>query len=145
VKPTGLCLAQRLFGAWLLCQAWPASPLGAAAPFVPPGVSPSASADAPALSAPNAPPAAAGAISLSGIRMGVPPQALLDGQWLAPGAMVRGARLVAVSADAVQLRAADGQMQRLALTPQVDLRRTGAPLPPPAAPGAARPTQAVSR
>lgn len=134
-----------LFGAWLCCQALPASALGAAAPFVPPGATASAAADGQVLSATGGASAAAGGMQLSGIRLGAQPQALLDGQWLAPGAMVRGARLVKVGADAVHLRTPDGRMQRLALTPQVELHPAGAPWPTHTHPGAMRPTQASSR
>ncbi len=143
-------------GAGLLaCICWPlpAWPLGAAAPFTPPAAL-QARAAAPGAAAVVAPvPAdaaasAAVAASLAGIKSGVAPQALIDGRWWSVGERVRGALLVAVSAQSVRLRHADGRIESLRLTPQVDwhraARRPGAgersdPLPPAAPDETSRP------
>ena len=60
---------------------------------------------------------------LAGVKLGAQPQALIDGQWWAQGALVRGARLVGVSASAVQLRHPDGKVEKLVLAPQVEWLR----------------------
>ena len=86
-----------------------------------------------------------GAISgLTGVRLGSRPQALIDGQWFTPGAQVRGARLLAIQADAVLLQPPDGAAQRLALTPQVELRHVSTPPHATAAARAVRLPQARS-
>lgn len=109
--------------------AGPAWPLGAAAPFQPPAaVLPAAALPADAAGSAAA---AAAPPGLTGIRLGAKPQALIDGRWLASGASVRGARLAVLDADTVQLRHGDGRIEKLSLTPQVELRpRT----PPPGKP-----------
>lgn len=113
-----------------LCLAWQAGPawaLGAAAPFSPPApVAAGAASAVPGGAAATAP------SGLNGIRLGAQPQALIDGQWLATGALTHGARVATIGADAVQLRHPDGRLQRLPLIPQVELQRA------PGAPGAAQ-------
>lgn len=114
----------------VLC-AWPllAWPLGAAAPFTPPRPTAAPndtaaySAAAPERTASSAGAPVLLATGLAGIKLGAPPQALIDGQWWAQGALVRGARLVDVSASAVQLRHPDGKLEQLVLTPQVEWLR----------------------
>ena len=120
--------------------------LGAAAPFAPPAppartaVKPAALAlaaaappQAVAASEPDATPVAAVAGSgLSGIHLGTPPRALIDGEWVALGERVRGARLHAVHAEEVRLRHPDGRIERLLLTPQVQMLLS--PRPPPSPP-----------
>ncbi len=129
--------------------------LGAAAPFAPPArivvkpappapaLAPAAAAAAAATAAtlpqaaaasePEATPVAAVAGSgLSGIHLGTPPRALIDGEWVALGERVRGARLDAVRAAEVHLRHPDGRIERLPLTPQVQLLFS--PRPPPSPP-----------
>lgn len=126
--------------------------LGAAAPFAPPAplaplappartavkpaaLAPASAAPAQASSAsgPEATPVAAVAGSgLSGIQLGTPPRALIDGEWVALGERVRSARLDAVAAEEVRLRHPDGRIERLPLTPQVRmLLRPGPPPSPP--------------
>lgn len=126
-------LQRAALGRPLLCVlfAWPllAWPLGAAAPFTPPrpAAAPSDTA-ADGAAAPDRTASGAGAsvlpaTGLAGIKLGAQPQALIDGQWWAQGALVRGARLVGVSASAVQLRHPDGKVEQLVLTPQVEWLR----------------------
>ena len=67
--------------------------------------------------------AQSGSSGLKGIQIGARALALIDGQWVVPGATVRGARLLAVYATAAQLRHPDGRLELIALTPQVELQR----------------------
>lgn len=127
--------------------------LGAAAPFAPPArivvkpappappPAPAAAAAATAAAPPQAaaasepeatPVAAVAGTGLSGIHLGTPPRALIDGEWVALGERVRGARLDAVRTAEVQLRHPDGRIERLPLTPQVQLLFS--PRPPPSPP-----------
>lgn len=98
--------------------------LGPAAPFAPPTALAQA-AHAPAAAASAAAPAAAsaaelGAEGLSGLRLAGPRSAaLIDGRWWPLGSMPRGARLVAVHRQQVQLRHLDGRFEVLALNPSV--------------------------
>ncbi len=129
--------------------------LGAGAPFAPPArvaspaavaavVARSASASAPTSETPadmtmpmaaDLARAAAGS-GLNGIQLGAQPRALIDGEWVAPGEAVRGARLHSLRADEAQLRYPDGRLERLRLTPLVELQRQP---PSPAVPLASRP------
>jgi len=147
----------RVTGLWLLCALcvmgfWlqPAWSVGAAAPFMPPArVSAIANANAdasaadPAASSPGSSNLAQPVAGLAGIKLGAQPQALIDGQWFARGASVRGARLVMVSAGAVQRRHPDGRIERLLLTPQVEWLRMQDPSAAArsVAPNPARPTE----
>lgn len=123
--------------------------LGAAAPFAPPArivvkpaaLAPAAAAvvaaavlpQAAAASEPEATPVAAVAgAGLNGIHLGTPLRALIDGEWVALGERVRGARLDAVRTAEVHLRHPDGRIERLPLTPQVQLLFS--PRPPPSPP-----------
>lgn len=85
----------------------PAVALGPADPFTPPGrgqLASQAGGQAPV-----------GA--LAGVRLGTKPAALIDGEWIALGHSVRGARLAQVRAQAVTLQHVDGRLERLALFP----------------------------
>ncbi|KNZ33510.1 MAG: hypothetical protein AD742_06375 [Methylibium sp. NZG] len=127
--------------------------LGAAAPFTPPSrvASPeAASAQAAAGSAALPPPTptptaadmarAAGAdTGLSGVHLGPQPRALIDGEWVALGDVVRGARLHSLRADHAQLRHPDGRLERLLLTPLVAWQRQPAPNALPSASSSAAP------
>lgn len=118
--------------------------MGAGAPFTPPKARQAAAAPAAGAAASGAALAndAEPVSGLNGLRNGARELALIDGAWVAPGATVRGARLVAVLPTAAQLRHPDGRLELVPLTPQVEFhRRTGAP--PRSATGlarAARPT-----
>ena len=102
--------------------------MGAAAPFTPPSrVAAPASAPASAATRDPATPAfvsAAVAVGsgLSGMHLGSPPRALIDGEWVAVGDMVRGARLQALRADEAQLRHPDGRLEHLRMAPLVELQ-----------------------
>ena len=101
--------------------------LGPAAPFAPPTAraqaagAPAAAASAAATAAPAAASAAElGAEGLSGLRLAGPRSAaLIDGRWWPLGSMPRGARLVAVHRQQVQLRHVNGRFEVLALNPSV--------------------------
>lgn len=110
----------------LLATSSAALAMGAAAPFAPPPrVAVPAAAAAPAAADPSAPAVAnaANAIGagLSGIHLGTRPRALIDGDWVALGETVRGARLHALRADEAQLRHPDGRIEHLRFTPLVEL------------------------
>jgi hypothetical protein len=91
--------------------------LGSAAPFDPPAVAASG-VDLPLMGSPSSK-------GLSGLRLGRLPQALIDGSWFAQGATVRDdAVLVAIERQAVQLRHADGTIERLELSPDVAMTRS---------------------
>ena len=62
---------------------------------------------------------------LGGLRVGARPAALIDGAWIAQGARVRGASLVAVGLQEAHLRHPDGRVERLSLSP--DVQRTTRP------------------
>lgn len=94
---------------------------GPADPFSPPRAARGAAAAASAAAGPTT------AAVLTGVRTGARPAALIDGLWLPLGAQSGSARLVAVDADAAVLRHADGRVERLLLSPDVQLRRS--PLP----------------
>lgn len=136
------------------CAAVPmlALALGPAAPFAPPTARVQ-SADRPAGAASTATPATPvaldtsdapaapaavsaaerGAEGLSGLRLAGPRSAaLIDGQWWPLGAMPRGARLVAVQRQLVQLRHPDGRIEVLALNPAVATGRASNPPDQPA-------------
>lgn len=57
------------------------------------------------------------AAGLRGVRLGTAPAALIDGQWVAPGQPVRGARLASVRIDGALLRHPGGRVERLPLFP----------------------------
>ena len=121
-----------------LLAAPPAQAVGAAAPFTPPSRAAAlAAAPTSATESGNtvsatpllATPAPETGLGLTGIQLGAQPRALIDGEWVALGAAVRGARLHALRADEAQLRHSDGRMERLLLTPLVELHAQ--PLPQP--------------
>ena len=129
----------------LLATSSAALAMGAAAPFAPPPrVAVPAAAAAPAAADPSAPAVAnaANAIGagLSGIHLGTRPRALIDGDWVALGETVRGARLHALRADEAQLRHPDGRIEHLRFTPLVELhaRPHSSSLPTPSRWGEAR-------
>ena len=93
--------------------------LGPAQPFTAPAATAHA-ADAATTAAP------ATSSGLAGVRLGTSPGALVDGQWIALGQAVRGARLVSVRAHDVSLRHTDGRIERLALFPEVQPPTTSA-------------------
>ena len=121
--------------------------MGPSAPFVPPTAQApagSALASAPTsgsvatpttapTAAPTAAPAAAlSAEGLSGLRLAGPrSSALIDGLWWPLGSMPRGARLVAVQRQQVQLRHLDGRIEVLALNPAIEAGRAAKRPPPP--------------
>lgn len=57
------------------------------------------------------------AAGLRGVRLGNAPAALIDGQWIATGQPVRGARLASVHIDGALLRHPGGRVERLPLFP----------------------------
>lgn len=129
----------------LLATSSAALAMGAAAPFAPPPrVAVPAAAAAPAAADPSAPAVAnaANAIGagLSGIHLGTRPRALIDGDWVALGETVRGARVHALRADEAQLRHPDGRIEHLRFTPLVELhaRPHSSSLPTPSPWGEAR-------
>jgi hypothetical protein len=76
--------------------------------------------------------------ALTGVRLGPAPAALIDGEWVAQGAPVRGARLLRVQRKGAELRHADGRIEWLALFSLDN--------PPPAAdPAASDPAEATLR
>ena len=150
LMPMGL---SRPLAALALCGPVLAAPcamaMGAAAAFTPPArvviaaaspasaPVPSPTADPVALSGAAAQPPAPAASGLNGIRLGTQPRALIDGDWIALGGSVRGARLNAVRSGEAQLRHPDGRLEQLRLAPQVEL--FSHPLPSAARSGAAHP------
>jgi hypothetical protein len=101
-------------GVLLALCALPAAALGPQAPFTP---APERAASADAAAAAGT--AAQAATGLAGVRLGPTPMALIDGQWWPPGASLPGgARLLAIDAQGVVLRHADGRSERRALQPQ---------------------------
>ncbi len=129
----------------LLATSSAALAMGAAAPFAPPPrVAVPAAAAASAAADPSAPAVAnaANAIGagLSGIHLGTRPRALIDGDWVALGETVRGARVHALRADEAQLRHPDGRIEHLRFTPLVELhaRPHSSSLPTPSPWGEAR-------
>ena len=106
----------------------PAAAMGPDDPFTPPGRV-RLEAQGPALRLPAA---------LTGVRLGRAPAALIDGEWVAPGARVRGAQLLRVQRTGAALRHTDGRIEWLALFSLDN--------PPPAADAAASgPAEASSR
>ncbi len=55
--------------------------------------------------------------TLSGVRLGHTPAALIDGEWITLGHSARGARLVSLRAHDAVLQHADGRIERVALFP----------------------------
>lgn len=106
----------------------PAAAMGPDDPFTPPGRV-RLQANGPALRLPAA---------LTGVRLGRAPAALIDGEWVAPGAPVRGALLLRVQRTGAELRHADGRIERLALF-TLDNR------PPATEPAASDPAEAAQR
>jgi|GEM_PF-1465295 len=101
-------------GLLLALGALRAAALGPQAPFTP---APARAASADAAAATGA--AAPAATGLAGVRLGRAPLALIDGRWWPPGASLPdGARLLAIDAQGVVLRHADGRSERRALQPQ---------------------------
>lgn len=87
----------------------PAHALGPQAPFAPPAAT-SAAATSPIATEPEP-------TGLTGVRLGTPPQALIDGRWHRRGEPVRGARLSAVNRRGATLRHPDGRRELLWLLP----------------------------
>lgn len=83
----------------------PAAAMGPADPFTPPGPAAARKAEAGQAAAPR----------LAGIRLGRAPAALIDGQWVAVGAAVGNARLLAVQPLRAELRHADGRREWIEL------------------------------
>ncbi len=90
----------------LALAAAPGSAMGPADPFTPPG---------PAAARKGAAGTQPAALRLAGIRLGRAPAALIDGQWVAVGAAVGSARLLAVQPLRAQLRHADGRREWIEL------------------------------
>jgi hypothetical protein len=86
----------------------PAFAIGPTDPFTPPGRSH-------AVASQDKTQATMGA--LAGVRLGTRPAALIDGEWIALGQSVHGARLVGVRMQDITLQHADGRIERLALFP----------------------------
>lgn len=116
-----------------------AQALGSAAPFTPPSraVPPSA------LPATEATPAAVadGPPQLTGLRLGRPSTALIDGAWVGLGDSIGGARLVALTPLGARLQHGDGRQEFLPLNPGIHFaphpsapapHRGGRPAPRPA-------------
>jgi hypothetical protein len=83
----------------------PVLAMGPADPFTPPGAAAARKAEA----------GQAAALRLAGIRLGRAPAALIDGQWVAVGAAVGSARLMAVQPLRAELRHADGRREWIEL------------------------------
>jgi hypothetical protein len=94
----------------------PVFAMGPADPFTPPGAAVARKAEA----------GQAAALRLAGIRLGRAPAALIDGQWVAVGAAVGSARLLAVQPLRAELRHADGRREWIEL-----FLREAAPNPAP--------------
>lgn len=91
-----------------------AGAMGAADPFTAPRASASASASASAVELRADPTPTDG---LTGLRLRSQPMAFIDGRWWRIGGTVRGARLSAIHADSIELRHADGRIDRLPWNP----------------------------
>jgi hypothetical protein len=102
---------RRIAGTLLLSGAHGAHALGPAAPFTPPGA-------ASAVAAEQIAPLAPATTGLGGVRLGAPPQALIDGQWHRGGTAVRGAVLHTITRHGVTLRHPDGRTEHLWLLPR---------------------------
>jgi hypothetical protein len=89
----------------------PALALGPADPFTPPG----RNSHLVAAAALAKQPVEIG--TLTGVRLGAKPAALIDGEWIALGHTVHGARLTGVRALDITLQHADGRVERLSLFP----------------------------
>jgi len=98
----------------------PAHALGPQAPFTPPGAASAAAAASPTAAEPEFG-------GLSGVRLGTPPQALIDGRWHRLGEPVRGARLGAVSRHGATLLHPDGRREHLWLLPTASKPERGQP------------------
>lgn len=110
--------------------------MGPGAPFVPPNAPPHASRT---LSAAGwADTAAAPSPGLSGVRLHSGIGAMIDGQWVALGARVRGGRLEHVTRRYVVVRLANGQAERLDLYPSPAAAGASVPWTQPARPTAAK-------
>lgn len=112
-------MARALIMALLLTTTSSARALGPSAPFLPPAMAASGVVE----------PSAAGGVvdssGLTGIKRGRSPGALIDGRWVTQGGMVRdGMVLVAIERHAVQLKHADGTVERLVLSPGVEMTRS---------------------
>jgi hypothetical protein len=117
-------IASGLFALVLLAMAPSAMAMGPSAPFVGPDAS-TPDANDPSLGNPATK-------GLTGIKLGRKPHALIDGEWRSQGATVReDAVLVAIERQAVQLRHADGTIERLALSPGVEMYRSSRTSPSP--------------
>lgn len=106
--------------------------MGAQAPFTPPAPVSAAAAAAAAASAAQAPDGAAApsadTAGLAGIRLGPgQAEALIDGQWWATGSRPRGASLLHVRRNHVQLRHPDGRLENLFLHPNANAQGLPAP------------------
>lgn len=119
-------MARALIMAKLVCLAMlstttsSAWALGPSAPFLPPAMAASGTG-APSV----AEGVAFGASGLTGIKRGRSPSALIDGLWVTQGGMVRdGVVLLAIERHAVQLKHADGTVERLVLSPGVEMTRS---------------------
>ena len=109
-KLVGLAMLSTTSSAWAL---------GPSAPFLPPAMAASVVGE------PSAAEAVAFGGGLAGIKRGRSPGALIDGRWVAQGGMVRdGVVLGAIERQAVQLKHADGTVERLVLSPGVEMTRS---------------------
>ena len=134
------CAAPLSLLASLLLASPLAQAMGSAAPFTPPKHT-AAAASGVAESAPAVPDASSA--GLAGVRLGKPSAALIDGQWVAPGATVRGAQLTQLNQAGATLRHSDGRLEFMPLTPGVQwVRRAAATATAPTAPTAKAATTA---
>jgi hypothetical protein len=90
-----------------------AAALGPTQPFTPPTVAPRGTADLELNTADHT----STSSGLAGVRLGASPQALIDGRWVALGALVREGRLVRVQAHGVTLHMPGNRMEQLPLFP----------------------------
>lgn len=103
----GLALFAATQGTWAM---------GPAAPFVPPN----AQSTDPTVGVMQSPVTT----GLTGVKLGRHPQALIDGQWAAPGDSVRtDSVLVSVGLRDVQLQRADGSIEQLTLLPGIEMKK----------------------
>ncbi|MDI1259089.1 hypothetical protein [Aquabacterium sp.] len=120
-------MARALIMAKLVCLAMlsttsSAWALGPSAPFLPPAMAASGTGTGAPLVTEGV---AFGVGGLTGIKRGRSPSALIDGRWVTQGDMVRdGVVLVAIERHAVQLKHADGTVERLVLSPGVEMTRS---------------------